>query len=313
MVTDSIKLEHILLTSRKNQMELKNLYKKKSRLYSDHTSRYLCQQIHDKLPREIRDMIYGYMAGIHTVLVASSTPKPFGRRCLPQMFLTDTPSATPTYWFESQSLGTMRYFLPNVLGGIICQELVEVWYRNTTFIFEDSSLVIAFLCKNPWLFPIEPKAFVRHVRFLIPEGLLRPIAYKAQMRRENRRQYILVSAEVGIDTAKAAQPIAYIDFLHPQAKVQLHVVPGIDFNREDQLRLEPVQPWDKSQNSLSELLIGLTILEKFLAVVTLLESPRISLLLDRNGKCEIKQGQAVWSSLGWLARVMEWGLEEKDV
>jgi hypothetical protein len=103
-----------------------------------------------------------------------------------------------------------------------------------------------------------------------------------------------------------------IDLLGPlflfsvRAKIILHIIPGLDFGRNDTLDWEPVEPWNKSQDSVEDLLEALNITWQLGPEQLVQKGYHIDICLDIHGECVITEVDTVWSPLGWLMRVIEW-------
>ena len=94
-----------------------------------------------------------------------------------------------------------------------------------------------------------------------------------------------------------------------RAKILVHIIPGLDFDRIDLLNGEPVEPWNKCQDSVEDLLEALKFIWKLGLEHLVQLGYHIDISLDLHGECVIARGDTVWSPLGWLMRVIEWGLE----
>jgi hypothetical protein len=55
----------------------------------------------------------------------------------------------------------------------VLHELVEAFYRQMTFIFEDTDIVRTFLACNLWWLDVKPVDFIRQVELRVPEGAIR--------------------------------------------------------------------------------------------------------------------------------------------
>ncbi|CBX96270.1 hypothetical protein LEMA_P111890.1 [Plenodomus lingam JN3] len=113
------------------------------------SSRLLCSCIYYDLPREVRDMIYGFLHAHETIYVG---PEYFDQ--------TKQPCETDR---------DAHYWDVDYVGADVQREIVESWYRTTLFYFYDKhnniEVVTKFLNTDRWQLGIKPRHFIRKARF----------------------------------------------------------------------------------------------------------------------------------------------------
>jgi hypothetical protein len=108
----------------------------------------LCKSIHKALPREIRDMIYGYTHAHDTIYVG---PEYFEKTVIP-----------------CESDRKAHYWDVEYVGNETRVEMIESWYRTTLFYFYDKAsnakVIEQFLVTDRWACDIKPRDFICRAR-----------------------------------------------------------------------------------------------------------------------------------------------------
>ena len=111
------------------------------------------------IPREVRDIVYGYMFQDSRVLVReeSGNSGPVNRpldwlkeRSIPYSYLLK-----PTGYFEDYP--------------VIRQELITAWYSSSTFYIGEANTIKTFHSRSQWSAGFEPLKHVRKVEIAMPE------------------------------------------------------------------------------------------------------------------------------------------------
>ena len=127
----------------------------------------ICTMVCDKLPRELRDMIYQYIIGESIVRIDKAVLASFlfcseigVKPMLPAGFTNRTTIACEHLWDHDYS------------GKLFYSELFEAWYRNTTFSFVECRLVPYFLNNSRFGYGVKPREWVRKIRITTTESVL---------------------------------------------------------------------------------------------------------------------------------------------
>lgn len=111
--------------------------------------RRLCDGILNGLPREIRDLVYDHVHAHDTIYVGPEYMRGTIEPC--------------------ESDRGAHYWNLEYVGESMKRELVESWYRNTLFYFYDkknnAQVAKDFLVTDRWGLGIQPRNFIRNVRF----------------------------------------------------------------------------------------------------------------------------------------------------
>lgn len=163
LVTEIINNEYQMYRSRSLRGRFESLYEMTMYKHAGKLCQIFCEEMHVKLPRELRDVIYGYISGDQKVFVASRSAKPTGYcPMLPAVEqIMDLPEMT--LFIELQIWNMAPFHHPAYTGITVFEEYIQVWYRQSTFIFPNVFFVSEFLAVNPWRLQITPKDFVRRV------------------------------------------------------------------------------------------------------------------------------------------------------
>jgi hypothetical protein len=147
----------------------------------------ICYQVTMKLPRELRDEVYGYIHGNGIVTLPTSIDDIASQMGLNMIQGWALPS------LSTLPFPTLEYWLGNVLA----QELVEHWYHNTWFVLTQQSVgmvisrstedICIFLEKDMLGSNVRPSQFIRQVtvafyyvpqyRKLLREAISHELAY----------------------------------------------------------------------------------------------------------------------------------------
>ncbi|EUC46535.1 hypothetical protein COCMIDRAFT_4437 [Bipolaris oryzae ATCC 44560] len=115
---------------------------------SPRTCHAICTSVHQALPREIRDMIYGYIHTHETIYVG---PEYFGKTTVP------CESDAKAHDWSAQYVGTEMQ-----------REMIESWYRTTLFYFYDKGnnrkVIERFLVTDRWGHDIKPRDLLCRAR-----------------------------------------------------------------------------------------------------------------------------------------------------
>jgi hypothetical protein len=315
-VTGGIENEAEIYALRDQLKFLIEFYLDQSEIHAAVECRYLCEQMRHKLPREIRDTIYGHIIGHQSVQVLPRSATPDLHVELPQhpdfIAIFESEEEHPVYWLENGALSMCHAFESDFVGNETCRELVEILYERASFVFADPAVIPSFLVRDPWFFKVSPKKHVRKVTLRIPEALIRATTMQLLSQRENRRNWIHVYIGPSRNVLSVETMLAELGSFRTSTRIILHIVPGIDIDRNLQVRIRrAVEPWDKVQGSIETLLEGLAYLSLVLARVKL-DDRQVDVCLDSQGECIITEENSVWSPLGWLEQTMTWGLEERE-
>jgi hypothetical protein len=315
-VTASIEDEAELHSLRKELKFRLGYYLDQSAIHAGVECRYLCEQMRRKLPRELRDMVYGYIIGCRSVLVLPRSMVPELHIELPQhprfMEVFDSEEKHPVYWLGMETIATRHVFQRDFLGNKTFREFLEMFYEQANFMFTTPSLIPSFLVMDPWNFELRPKDHVRKVVLGISEASIRQSAIQLHHQRQNRRNWFRLSVGPSRAAVRVDTMLAEISLFSTLTEITIHVVPGIDIDRYFQVRLsQPVEPWDKIHASVEELLGGLKYISPALKNLKS-RGHEVKICLESTAKCIVTEQNAVWSPLGWLERTMTWGLEERE-
>jgi len=116
------------------------------------------QCLQERLPKELREMVFGYIfQGTYVLLEANNAE------------LDNDDDAPP---FVEQDIGRhypYSYLLkPGYIHDLaIRAELIEAWFRTSNFIITDAALIRPFLEKYPWSAGIEPLQLIRRVELKV--------------------------------------------------------------------------------------------------------------------------------------------------
>lgn len=123
--------------------------RKRLELYAKTTCQKLCDTVIHSLPREIRDIIYGYLHQDETIYVGPEYLSNSGQPC--------------------ESDRGAHYWDPEYVGEAMRAEIVESWYRTTLFYFYDKAnnthVVDQFLVLDRWGLGLKPRDYICRVRF----------------------------------------------------------------------------------------------------------------------------------------------------
>ncbi|KAF2870543.1 hypothetical protein BDV95DRAFT_63236 [Massariosphaeria phaeospora] len=113
----------------------------------------LCQQIRDHFPREIRDLIYEHLStedGIRVQGFYGSWRKEYPRY--------DPP-------FSLVAMPRRHFMDAAYVGPDLLKELVENWYRTSTFVISDpiTSGILTLLCSDVWGLGLRPRDLLTRV------------------------------------------------------------------------------------------------------------------------------------------------------
>jgi hypothetical protein len=133
--------------------------------YAKNECREFCNKVHKTFPREIRDIIYGYVTDTNNVAVSEPASKSkkssrpvtyFGSTSETQLRLCDYDEEADHWWDET------------FVGAEMVREIGENFYRTTCFQFEDKfDLIPKFRVTDQWNLGFIPAAFVSNVEVSI--------------------------------------------------------------------------------------------------------------------------------------------------
>ncbi|KAH7070051.1 hypothetical protein FB567DRAFT_598598 [Paraphoma chrysanthemicola] len=315
-VSSLICVEWDLYQAQKAQEDSYDKYLRISESYAQLSCRQVCERMQLKLPLELRDMIYKHMVGSGSVVLAPSSSCQLNRATLSRHYDLDLRSPPPRVeypgvWLDRQTAASQHIFNFSFVGFDTLSELVEHWYRATTFITSDFSLLEEFLSADPWFLCIHTPQLLRRVVIQISESAVRTLANKVHTSRRNGQDHVYVDIVPGRDNMALVSQLAHLNVFKPHTKAVLHIVPGPDYTRFNTFGLLPVDVWNKHNIALKTLLEGLHLVWR--ALETLEQFGRdAELCLDAEGQCVLNKHNAVWSPLGWLATTMEFGYEQDE-
>ena len=124
----------------------------------------ICTTVCDKLPCELRDMIYRYIIRQSSIFldkeILADFLHPDGRSKG-----EDTP-IFPTGISNRTTIAYEHLWDRDYSGEFFCSELMEAWYRNTTFSFVECRLVPDFLNDPRFGHGVPPREWVRKIKII---------------------------------------------------------------------------------------------------------------------------------------------------
>ncbi|KAH7070050.1 hypothetical protein FB567DRAFT_633961 [Paraphoma chrysanthemicola] len=133
-----------------------------SESYGKATCQSLCGIIRARLPRELRDLIYGYILDERRVAVdyhqlrceCLSCKDPYGAG----------PNAAKAI---NQTAIPLAHLRSTDYMGVLGNELGEYWYEKSIFVFDQCGSIREFLRNNVWSGDLRPQELVQHVEINI--------------------------------------------------------------------------------------------------------------------------------------------------
>ncbi|KAF2867516.1 hypothetical protein BDV95DRAFT_181631 [Massariosphaeria phaeospora] len=126
-------------------------------LSGDHQARQaFCREVHARLPREVRDMIYEYIMSSHVVFVSADYFGPGIEETAIDEEL-EYPTSETEWWNTAINC---RHAAVGSLGDVVLCELIETWYRTTLFYFDDSIKLEWLLQDDRFGLDLDPSALV---------------------------------------------------------------------------------------------------------------------------------------------------------
>ncbi|KAF1850366.1 uncharacterized protein K460DRAFT_390885 [Cucurbitaria berberidis CBS 394.84] len=136
-------------------------------LYAAPKCRELCDLMYDKLPRELREMVYKYILrgpkklfDAH-VLSPSSWPLP-----TVSGFNYPTPNDSSSLSFHRDNVTFSHVFYDAFAGPHIRPEIIESWYRAKTFTFTDCEVIASFLERDYWGCNVDLRSCVKNIEIV---------------------------------------------------------------------------------------------------------------------------------------------------
>jgi len=144
----------------------------------------ICTVVCDKLPRELRDMIYRHIIGQSNIFIDREILldflRPNGRS-----EGEDTP-IFPTGISNRTTIAYEHLWDRDYSNKLFYSELIEAWYRNTTFSFVECLLVPYFLNGIRFGCGVPPREWVRNIRIIrITTTESVPSIYRAEEKTGN--------------------------------------------------------------------------------------------------------------------------------
>jgi len=121
----------------------------------------VCTKVCAILPRELRDMIYQYIIGESIVKIDKEVLASF-------LFCSEigiTPRL-PAGFTNRTTIACEHLWDRNYSGKLFYSELIEAWYRNTTFSFVECRLVPDFLDDPRFGYGVPPREWVRKIKII---------------------------------------------------------------------------------------------------------------------------------------------------
>jgi len=127
-------------------------------LYSASQRRQLCIDMYDRLPRELRDAVYGCMHEGSTIKVHGRTYE------LPDGCKRKTTYLHPEPGSSSDYLEPAFYWKPSLVGKGFKRELIKMWYRTSVFDLEtDTYLARDLVSRDRWELGINARQLIKHI------------------------------------------------------------------------------------------------------------------------------------------------------
>ncbi|KAH7069559.1 hypothetical protein BKA63DRAFT_579581 [Paraphoma chrysanthemicola] len=246
-ISKIIHLEWLLIETQKEQKEHYRSYIFLSEVHAKLLCREICDQIQNKLQRELRDLIYQHVVGRNTVELAPAWSPPVHRVALFRHRSPSNPDVSslladcPTIWLEDEVAASQHVFSFAFVGYDFLRELAETWYRTATVITGDVLLLVYFSSLDPWGMCLDVRNFLRKVTIRMPESSVRTRAVQVQQYRHHRRNLFRVETVLGRDTEALITQLAPLTSFNSPTKFLLHVVPQSDFTRAMAFRMTPVE------------------------------------------------------------------------
>lgn len=126
--------------------------------YVDLVHPTVCSELYDKLPRELRNMIYSYIATFTDDITVEHSTR--GINGVPTSPFFDG-DCSAHIWDKPW------YFDPSIVGPDLAREMVELQYRKSIFCLNDDALIPRLLDEDRWKSGAIPRAHIRQIQLKI--------------------------------------------------------------------------------------------------------------------------------------------------
>ncbi|KAH3942829.1 hypothetical protein HBH70_127910 [Parastagonospora nodorum] len=320
LVTTCITAEATFYRSIKRRKEAFKQYMANAAAYAKSQCISLCEMMYEKLPRELRDMVYSHILKNEVVWVGQPPLRPsrdarFTAQRAHRFITLNNPSVKPepTNIYVGQGSRTHRHmFDVNFVTDPILCEFDRSWYSEATFVFDDPSHIPNFFATSELRSGLDVSTLVRKIIVRLPENVIRKEGYEIKRYRHNHRDYLRI---ITASDRCHDYPLLLASFLtthlKPPVAITFHILPTIDIDRNLQISLRSLEVWDKHERSARVLLDGITYVWPLIEELEA-RGRKISICLDSAAELSMTKNHTLWSPEGCLARAIEWGLEKRN-
>jgi len=320
LVTMCIEAEATLYRSVKKRKDALQRYMANAVAYAKSECRDLCKKMYNRLPRELRDMVYSHILKNNVIWVGqpqlkTSTEARFAAQRAHRFMGLNDPSVEPepTKLYIDPTRHVHRHiFDMEFVTYPILLELDESWYGETTFYLDDPSHIPNFLARSPLSSELDVSDLVRKIRIILPENVVRKNGYEIKRHRRNHRNYVrIITTSDRCDNYPPLLASFLASNLKPSTAITFHIVPTIDVDRHSQVTLRRIEVWDKHERSVRVLLDGMAYIWPLIEELEK-RGRKITVCLDSAAQLFMSKNDTVWNPEGCLARAIEWGVELRN-
>ncbi|KAL5114524.1 hypothetical protein ACEQ8H_007614 [Pleosporales sp. CAS-2024a] len=275
--------------------------------YASADCRSLCMMMHAKLPRELRDLVYGHMAKSQMVLVEPSPSAADRARCNNNEQLMGM-QILPAFQFSKTDSVYRHLFWSEFTTGPVMVEWVEAWFREATFLILNPNNIKHLVQPLAFIPELEVSKFVRHVTIEIPEMHIRPATWVVKRVRQNRRNFLRFETVAGrllhLPDCLSRTVKAHLQLC---AQLLISITPTVDLSYDQKFRGR-VNPWHKHASSFGCLRNGMQFLWPAIEELSA-RGYKISLALDDKAHCILTKDNTAWTPDACLAATVRWSRE----